>query len=275
MESEDELIALDKIAQADPVVFKFDCHVVEVELAIISQENLRVGSFDCEELSCLVDFKVFNSNIAHGAFSEFLDLFGFSLECELIFFDALTPAFLNHQVFLIDKEANQQEGRGEQLHVAKNFYAECVIRWNVRLIEVGSIWSEYFGISILPDDQKSYSNGQHRREVSNLIYDRRRQFDDLPFHFFKMVHFIDETGNCLENAQNFVLLSFTLDCAHEFILGARREIATLRLYNEEDDLNVTIDVDFNATCVLLKETVGLVIAFEACESLSVSLADIT
>lgn len=88
-----------------------------------------------------------------------------------------------------------------------------------------------------------------------------------------MVHFIDESGNCLEDAKNFVLLSFAFDRLHELELCTFGQESAFRLNDEENDLDITIDVYLDFTCVLFEETVSLIV-FKILKFLFISLKDV-
>ena len=93
-------------------------------------------------------------------------------------------------------------------------------------------------------------------------------------HFFQVVHLVDETGHRLQHAHNLILLRLTLNCHQELLFRYRSQEATFRLDDEEDDLDVAINVDFNLSCVSLKEAVCWIV-FKVDKSLSVSLDHVT
>ena len=70
------------------------------------------------------------------------------------------------------------------------------------------------------------------------------------------------------------MLRLTLNCHQELLLRYRSQEATLWLDDEEDDLDVSFNVDFDLACVSLEEAVGWIV-FKVDESLSVSLYHVT
>lgn len=74
-----------------------------------------------------------------------------------------------------------------------------------------------------------------------------------------MLHFVNKAGNWSEKTQNFVLLSFSLDIHKEIVFCIWGQIPTNWLNDEENDLDVSIHVNFNFTSISLKETVGLIV----------------
>ena len=102
----------------------------------------------------MVDFKLFCLDVTHRGISEALDFSDFTLHGHLVLFNALTPAFFDDQVLLVDKEAYQKERRREKLHVAKNAHDKLILVRYVGLIEVGPIRSQDFLVTILPYDDE-------------------------------------------------------------------------------------------------------------------------
>lgn len=184
----------------------------------------------------MIDFKILNLDIAHRALAQALNLQHFSLHLDLISFDSLPPAFFNNQVFLIDEEADQQERRREELRVSENFHHELVLRWDVRLVEVGAVRSEHFLVFVLPDDHKGDGNCEHGGEIANLHHNCRWQLDYATSHLLQVVHLVDEAWHSLQEAKDLVLLRFTLDFLQELLFGQRGQKAALRLDDEENDL---------------------------------------
>ena len=74
-----------------------------------------------------------------------------------------------------------------------------------------------------------------------------------------MIHLVNEAWYSLKNAHDFVLLSFTLYRLKELILRNFSQEATLWLNDEEYDLNVSFDIDFDPSCIPFEEAVCYVI----------------
>ena len=127
---------------------------MEVKIAIVVQENTRVRTLNCKELSGFGNVQIFGLNVAHRRLFEHLNLSKFSLLSQLVLLNSLSPSLLNHKILLVDEESKHKERGGKQLHIAQNCDNEIIVRRYVGHVIVSTVWSEHLIVSVLPDNDE-------------------------------------------------------------------------------------------------------------------------